>query len=871
MSPRSDASSSSRRASSTSPPYPMPPPRRSSNKPKSSRQQFSACGACRMRRVRCDLKDRQQSSTLDIPFAACSNCKERGLKCVDEFAQVKAVKLLRRGRRLQQVEAVYGKVSEQENPSLCLDHSAGPSNLYAQPQPLYTIPTLKPEFFGSSFFQQFLIQRPIIEPAEFTTRFFEYTKGHSDALGIAGQLIAMLLVVWAASFGIDEAGNPIEPSPLDSSRSTTRGTSRSSSGTDSLHNTGDFDDARYASIRKRKERTNDMLMELLRLIDVCGILRKPTWDGVRVLLLILPLTQEVQTHLERLTMYETTLNQIYTLCSLSPASSVSSGHGEYIDALVRSRIFWYAHVHEGVTTGLRGGRLILSDDDLAAFQTTLPPLPIPSSPPSVSPSCNGSMSSPPPLTRTSLTYAVTYRYASIPIRLSAACRAVHTALTGPKARQRGEIDDAALRGVWNELDVSWKELEAMKGSGGGALGVFGTEEVLRFVSGWQIFIFECHSIIREALKARVVSFSESSTPTNMDPPFFSSPPTQQCEKALGLYSIATQKCHRVVQDVLVILRNNLGTSFFELDASLVRDGCFFAAFLVAGELGNEEDVDVCLRALQEMRWAYCKSEEREKSVKMIWEARRQRIGGSIQQPRASNVSPYGSPTYADHQTGRRSFPSSANVSPNESIRQLPRGLSLSIAPTRNTISLDAAPNSACTDDGRWPGSNGLLHVSPHSHHSGSSSPSTGGSPPPPTLRSAAFLPSDDAQLIAAGQGSSSGLEELSTTSAYYSGSGEATGHGQQIFYAAPEVNHYSYVSSESLSMISGHSDLAPLPSRQSAIQPSEVELLAASSMGTSSVRGSIPSPINTSTYQHRYFDSSHSSPAYSSTGSLYWS
>lgn len=54
----------------------------------------------------------------------CSNCSERGLKCVyvnfpplisadiadrrgrDEFAEVKAVKLLRRGRRLQQVECV---------------------------------------------------------------------------------------------------------------------------------------------------------------------------------------------------------------------------------------------------------------------------------------------------------------------------------------------------------------------------------------------------------------------------------------------------------------------------------------------------------------------------------------------------------------------------------------------------------------------------------------------------------------------------------------------------------------------------------------------------------------------------------------------
>jgi len=73
--------------------------------------------------VRCDLKD--LPSGPDGPPTSCSNCTERGLKCVyaafqllpdpflhpdmplsfsDEFAEVKTVKLLRRGRRLQQVE-----------------------------------------------------------------------------------------------------------------------------------------------------------------------------------------------------------------------------------------------------------------------------------------------------------------------------------------------------------------------------------------------------------------------------------------------------------------------------------------------------------------------------------------------------------------------------------------------------------------------------------------------------------------------------------------------------------------------------------------------------------------------------------------------
>ena len=55
-------------------------------------------------------------------------------------------------------------------------------------------------------------------------------------------------------------------------------------------------------------------------------------------------------------MYDATMSQVYALCSLPTADS---GQGEYADALVRARIFWYAHVFDGVTSGLRGGRISL--------------------------------------------------------------------------------------------------------------------------------------------------------------------------------------------------------------------------------------------------------------------------------------------------------------------------------------------------------------------------------------------------------------------------------------------------------------------------------------------------------------------------------
>ena len=165
--------------------------------------------------------------------------------------------------------AVYGKTIDEEG------------GLFTAP-PLSPglIPRLKPEFFSSAFFRRFHIQRqsfslslayvgsypsllytdPIIDPSEFCARFFEFSKGNGNALGMAGQLIAMLLAVWAASFGVNEYG------------------------IEELHH-GEAD------IRNRREATNEMVHEMLHLIDIHGILRKPTWDGVRALHLLLPLTQ----------------------------------------------------------------------------------------------------------------------------------------------------------------------------------------------------------------------------------------------------------------------------------------------------------------------------------------------------------------------------------------------------------------------------------------------------------------------------------------------------------------------------------------------------------------------------------------------------
>jgi hypothetical protein len=69
---------------------------------KTTRQQFTACGACRHRRVKCDLKDRQEraenlatieeddkglgpqsvASSAKRKRVSCTNCQERGTNCV---------------------------------------------------------------------------------------------------------------------------------------------------------------------------------------------------------------------------------------------------------------------------------------------------------------------------------------------------------------------------------------------------------------------------------------------------------------------------------------------------------------------------------------------------------------------------------------------------------------------------------------------------------------------------------------------------------------------------------------------------------------------------------------------------------------------
>jgi hypothetical protein len=112
------------------------------------------------------------------------------------------------------------------------------------------------------------------------------------------------------------------------------------------------------------------------------------------------------------------------------------------------------------------------------------------------------------------------------------------------------------------------------------------------------------NVIREFLKQRLVSASgESDRPSIID-----ADSQQVTLKTLShLHMIAESKCQDVAQHVVSLVQRHLGTSFFEYDASLVRDGCFFAGYMLAGEGGTDDQANTCLRALSEMRWYVLRS------------------------------------------------------------------------------------------------------------------------------------------------------------------------------------------------------------------------------------------------------------------------
>lgn len=147
----------------------------------------------------------------------------------------------------------------------------------------------------------------------------------------------------------------------------------------------------------------------------------------------------------------------------------------------------------------------------------------------------------------------------------------------------------------------------------------------------------------------------------------------------------------MLRDVVTVIKLNLGTPFFHFEASLVRDGCFYAALLLANGWGTHEDVEFCLQAMKEMRWVFSKSEERMEAVRMVWHSRlQQQSQGNLQSGVLEDV-PLGLTAVGDPSYARRHAGKSLTIPP----LTIPSGLS-----SRSS----SAPNTALTQDGSWPSS-----------------------------------------------------------------------------------------------------------------------------------------------------------------------
>jgi len=190
-----------------------------------------------------------------------------------------------------------------------------------------------------------------------------------------------------------------------------------------------------------------------------------------------------------------------------------------------------------------------------------------------------------------------------------------------------------------------------------------------------------------------------------------------------LHDEATRRCVSLLPIIIRMLRVHLPLEFEDTvcllrwDAGLIRDGCFYAGYLSATydsdvltipreeatpedgsiHLPVEEAVAVCLEALAAMRWAYSRSDEREETIRSVWEEHK--VTGLEHE--ASATVPFYDLEYSR----------AISVTPptNSVGLSLPHNLStnllrpLTILPQR---SVQSAPNTACSTDGRglnsWP-------------------------------------------------------------------------------------------------------------------------------------------------------------------------
>lgn len=87
------------------------------------------------------------------------------------------------------------------------------------------------------------------------------------------------------------------------------------------------------------------------------------------------------------------------------------------------------------------------------------------------------------MTKPSASYRAAAKLATAPVRLAIACRLIHRALTGPRARKKERVEASLLHEAWEALERCWEEFEAIRW-GGTTTSNVNEEELIRFADGW---------------------------------------------------------------------------------------------------------------------------------------------------------------------------------------------------------------------------------------------------------------------------------------------------------------------------------------------------------------------------------------------------
>jgi hypothetical protein len=124
---------------------------------------------------------------------------------------------------------------------------------------------------------------PIVDSLDFVTLYLSKPIPCAAAMGTVGAVLCHCLYAWGVSYGVDERGQ------LDVAEG-----GAEPLGPLNLLNVTESEARRERERQRRMEKLNRVVRTILREIDEYGLLRRPSWDGIRALLLILPLTEGEQ-------------------------------------------------------------------------------------------------------------------------------------------------------------------------------------------------------------------------------------------------------------------------------------------------------------------------------------------------------------------------------------------------------------------------------------------------------------------------------------------------------------------------------------------------------------------------------------------------